>query len=163
MVTPRGWQKRFSFTVVQYEGKKRFHAFGMYFSGFPARHEFWDGQITIMRNGIVFDQTDYISEVGTHAAITKFIGLKKIASQSGGSVSVLNPEFFETDDVVIVSIPTDAPFDLCASLRNAAATHQAWDEERQRNPDSTDFESVLARIAELEADSNYPPAGTIIA
>lgn len=99
--------RRYKIDVAEYDGEILFHSDGVYFDILHADYEFEFGQLSIKRDGKLFDRTRSIREYGTHGACTCFLGLSKLWPNADYEqpTSSLIPEQFKIGDILTLDVP----------------------------------------------------------
>lgn len=129
---------RIEIIVVKHKDELLFQTGGVLFDSLWAFHEFADGQVSIYRNDKIFDKTDKIYEVGTHAAQMVFSGLTNLFSeQYRGITTELNPEYFQEGDKLVLEIQMDPEWNLADQIRLMSgmntAVHSAFAKKKEWN------------------------------
>ena len=114
-------------SVVAHKNEKLFKLGKVMFDTLHAHDEFEGGELSVVRDRKIFDKTERIHEVGTHAACTCFCGLKKLLGGRNSflGVSELVPENFRVGDILILDVFVPSSFDFINFLRGFACLYGA--------------------------------------
>lgn len=131
-------RRRVRIRVIMHEGEQLFECEETKFDLLQAHYQFEGGQVSIVRDGELLDQTDSIHEVGTHAAFMAFCGLKNLFGENhhrAGYTDGLLPDDLKVGDMVLLDMPNYPEFDFPSFLREYAcfygATMEAFKERHE--------------------------------
>jgi len=147
---------QFKVNIVDYEGERLFELDGVMFDRinvylFAAEeYRLLDGQISIIRDGQVFDKT---TRIGGYRDGICFCGFKKLLSQNNASHNVtedIYPEDCQIGDIIVIEIES---FDFEKYLHICAREYTVWDEIFQSDVGRTrSYEENKELVVKVAAD-----------
>ena len=136
--------------VVGVNQELLFKSGDLLFDWLSAQDEYFDGCLTVVREGEVFDQTSCIMESGGHASRPVFMGLRRAKSDE---VSTFVPEDFEEGDVLILEIPPRDNFVFTEFLKIQHLQYSSCVSALRKKPSGTigEFQPIFAEELQEKA------------